>query len=144
MSWGNKLIVVFIVFAGLMGTLVYACMQENFELVSKEYYNDELRYQDKIDGATNANKITPVVIGQTAEQVSIQFPKELQGMTAKGEAWFYCATNAGNDRKIPIALSEDGLFTVPKSLLVAARYQVKLYWTIGADKYYTEQTFSVN
>ena len=144
MNWGNKLVFVFIVFAGLMVTLVYNCMQENFELVSKAYYSDELQYQDKIDGANNANKIAPVVIVQTASDVQIQFPKELQGMAAKGEAWFYCPTNAKNDRRIPIAVSEEGLFTIPKNKLVPAHYHVKMFWVAGPDKYFIEQKLRLN
>ena len=51
MTWGNKLLLVFAAFALLIGTLVYKCMQQNFELVSKDYYNDELQLykQKKLD-----------------------------------------------------------------------------------------------
>ena len=54
MNWGRSLILVFIVFAAFMGYLVYRASGTHFDLVSKEYYKDELRYQDKIDGFRNA------------------------------------------------------------------------------------------
>lgn len=144
MNWGNKLILVFIAFAGLMGTLVYKCMSTNFELVSKDYYAEELRYQDKIDGMNNANKISEVTIHSGVAQVNINLPKELHGTAIEGEAWFYCATNASNDRKVKIELNDEGVFVVDKALLAKANYQVKLTWNVGNEKYHAEKDLLLN
>ncbi|WP_018615355.1 FixH family protein [Segetibacter koreensis] len=143
MTWGNKLILVFIGFAVLMSTLVYKCMKQNFELVSKDYYNDELRYQDKIDGVNNANKLSNVQITQIGDEVSIQLPKELNGLATTGKAWFYCATNASNDRKIPVEVNDEGVMVIDKTKLAKANYQVKLSWQTGSDKFYNEQKLEV-
>jgi hypothetical protein len=92
-------------------------MQQNFELVSKDYYNDELRYQDKIDGVNNANKLSGVQIAQTPEDVSIQLPKELNGLATTGQVWFYCPINASNDRRIPLEADEMALLKLTKGNL---------------------------
>lgn len=139
MNWGKGLILVFVAFAALMGTLIYMCMQTNFELVSKDYYTDELRYQDKIDGMNNANRISDVVVTQDGDNINIQMPKELDGQLLKGEAWFYCSTKAANDRKLPLQVDDNGMFVVQKSLLAAAPYTVKLTWQVGEEKYHTEK-----
>src|SRR3954471_5698610 len=143
MTWGNKLLLVFVGFAFLIGTLVYKCMQQNFELVSKDYYNDELRYQEKIDGVNNANKLSSIQIAQTSEEVSIQLPKELNGLATIGQAWFYCATNASNDRRIPLAINENGIIKIDKGKLARTNYQVKVSWQTGSDKFYNEQSLKV-
>ena len=143
MSWGNKLLVAFLVFGALIGTLVYKCMQENFELVSKDYYADELRYQDKIDGASNASKISAVKVSTTANDVAIQLPKELNGKIIKGEAWFYCATNASYDRRLPIAINEEGVMLVEKNKLAKTNYTLKLNWQNNEEQFYSEQSFSL-
>lgn len=144
MTWGTKLLMVFGCFALLMSTLVYMCMKQNFELVSKEYYKDELRYQDRIDGMNNANKIGKVAITEDNEKVAIQLPKEVQGLTIKGHALFYCPVNSKNDRAIPLEVNDEGLMLIEKSKLAKANYQVKLNWQIGDDQYYIEQNLSVN
>ncbi len=143
MNWGNKLVLVFVAFAALMGTLVYKCMNQNFELVSKDYYGDELRYQDKIEGMNNANRVSDVTINNGVEQVSIQLPKELKGLVVEGEAWFYCSSNSANDRKLPITTNEEGVFIVEKSKLAKAAYTVKLTWKVGEDKYHSEQLLAL-
>ncbi|OYZ47929.1 MAG: hypothetical protein B7Y19_07425, partial [Sphingobacteriales bacterium 24-40-4] len=54
MNWGNKLVVVFVAFALFMGYMVYRALSTKYDLVSKDYYKDELRYQERIDGVKNA------------------------------------------------------------------------------------------
>lgn len=144
MSWGNKLLLAFIVFAALMGTLVYMCTQENFELVSKDYYADELRYQDKIDGTNNANKLSDVVISQTDHELLLNLPKEHAGLAIKGDLWFYCPTNAGYDRKMPLQVNPEGQMQISKSALAHAAYRVKITWQSGSEKFYKEVDLKVS
>jgi len=139
MTWGNKLLIAFIAFGALIGTLVYKCMQGNFELVSKDYYNDELSYQDKIDGTNNAAKLSTVQVLEEDATVAIQLPKELNGKPVKGEAWFYCANNSANDRRIPVAVNDEGVMLIDKSKLANTTYLLKLNWQSGDEKFYSEQ-----
>ncbi len=143
MNWGNKLVVVFIVFAAGIGTLVYKAMTTKFELVSKDYYSDELRYQDKIDGQKNAAAISHVQISQDAEALLIDLPTEMKGMAITGEAWFYCKTDAVKDRKIKLAIDANGRQVIMKKQLTKGPYELKLNWQAGTNKYYTEQNIIV-
>lgn len=143
MSWGNKLLLVFIAFAMLMGTLVYKCTQQNFELVSADYYNEELRFQDKIDGENNANRLSNLSITQTTDRLIIQMPKEQMGSAISGQLWFYCGSNASFDRKIPLAVNDQGQMIIEKSALVKTNYLIKTTWESGKEKYYKEVTVNV-
>ena len=144
MTWGTKLLLAFAAFALLMSTLVYKCMHQNFELVSKDYYTDELRYQEKIDGMNNASQIGKVYIKENNEKVSIQMPREIEGLAIKGNALFYCNADSKNDRNIPLHVTDGGLMLIDKSRLAKAAYTVKLSWQTGKEHYYTEQNFTVN
>jgi hypothetical protein len=143
MTWGNKLLLVFAAFATLMSVMVYKCMHQKFELVSNDYYNEELRYQDKIDGMNNSNKISEVQIKEEGRQINIQLPKEVQGLALTGQALFYCPTDSQKDRKIPVQVNDEGLMIVDKAKLSKAHYLVKLNYQVGNDKYYTEQYLTV-
>lgn len=145
MNWGNKLVVVFILFAILMATLVYKAVNTKFELVSKDYYKDELRYQDRIDGRNNAALIGKVAVTQDAEALTIGLPYEMKGVKVEGEAWFYCKTDAERDRKIALAVDTSGKQLILKSQLTkGTTYELKLNWQAGDQKYYTEQIVNVN
>lgn len=144
MSWGNKLVIVFIVFAGLMATLVYKATNTKYELVSKEYYKDELRFQDKIDGVNNASKLSSVSVSQDAEQLVLNLPKEVKGLSSKGEIWLYCSTDEKKDKKIPLQVDDSGRQYIMKNTLAKGNYQLKLNWNANGTAYYTEQNLTIN
>ncbi len=144
MNWGNKLIIVFLLFAVLMSTLVYKSVTTKYDLVSKDYYKDELRYQDKIDGMANAAKVSDIGIAQDKEAVILALPKELKGERLQGEVWFYCATDDRKDQRFPLAVDTTGKQIFLKSSLSKTNYKVKLNWkTAGNTLYYAEKEVTV-
>lgn len=144
MNWGNKLVIVFIVFAGLMATLVYKAVNTKYELVSSDYYKDELRYQDKIDGVNNANKISSISVNQDATQLILDLPKEVKGIKTEGEIWLYCGSDASKDRKIALQVNESGRQLIAKNRIAKGKYQLKLTYKSGGTNYYNEQSLTVN
>jgi hypothetical protein len=118
-------------------------MKQNFELVSKDYYAEELRYQDKIDGMNNANKIGAVSVTERAGGIAIQLPKEVQGLATTGQVHFYCPEDSKKDRKIELAVNDEGLMLIDKAKVTKANYVVKVTWQNGKDKYFSEQTLAI-
>ena len=53
-SWGNKIFILYTTFAISMIVLVYKCCQTNYDLVSANYYDEELAYQQLIDGSARS------------------------------------------------------------------------------------------
>ncbi|MBL0882334.1 MAG: FixH family protein [Chitinophagaceae bacterium] len=139
MNWGNKLVLVFIAFAGLMFVLVYNAMHTRYELVSKDYYQDELRYQEKIDGKYNASTVSDISFQIDQQYLILQMPKEFIGKALKGDVWLYCKTDAIKDLRLPLTANSDGMQFIPKNKLKASKYILKLSWEFAEKKYYTEQ-----
>lgn len=147
MSWGNKLVLVFVAFAALIGTLVYKSMNTKFELVTKDYYKEELRYQQKIDGARNASQLSAVAVKQDSSFVTVVMPSELKGKSLSGEVVFYCGSDAGKDLAMPLKLDAQGdqlVQLVSKKLLAQGAYQVKLRWQANDSTYYVEKQININ
>lgn len=144
MNWGYKLTIVFVGFALLIGTLVYKCTQQQYDLVSEDYYDQELKYQDKIDGSKQAATISPVTILQTANDVIIKMPEELKGEAIEGEVWLYCASKASDDLKLPLNVGYDGIMNVSKNKIAGSNYTAKISWSSGSVKYYKELPFIVS
>jgi len=142
MSWGNKLVLVFVVFVALMATLVYKAVNTKFELVTKDYYKEELRYQDKIDGAANAKTAGEIKLLQDAATVTLQLPESLSTSTAEGDAWFYCKTDAAKDLRMPVKI-EDGQYTFDKASLAKGSYQLKLQLISNEKQYYYKEYITV-
>jgi len=67
----------------------------------------------------------------------------INGRVVTGEAWFYCATNASNDRKIPLKVDNEGVMMIDRNVLAKTNYLVKLNWQSGNEKFYSEQAIQL-
>ncbi len=140
MNWGRSLILVFIVFAAFMGYLVYRASGTHFDLVSKEYYKDELRYQDKIDGFRNAAAMDAVQLRVDSTGIlQIRFPEQMKGKPVVGSLWLYCKTDAGKDLHIPLAEDTTGMRVINVSGKASGKYLAKLHWEVLRVPYEFEQ-----
>lgn len=143
MNWGAKIAIVFISFTLLIGFLVYKSVHTKIDLVSNEYYKDELHFQQQINGTNNANAISAVQVIPTDSLITIIFPQEVKHSNIHGEAWFYCKTNADYDKKLAIAANENGVMTVNKNNLFKTNYILKLKWMANNTNYYSEKNINL-
>lgn len=144
MNWGNKLLLTFLVFAAGMGFLVYRSVTTNFELVEKDYYKQELRYQQQIDGTRAANQLTTAItLEQNANGIHLQLPAEMKEKNLSGEVWFYCAYNEKQDKKFSLQTNSEGLQSFPLQELEPGNYTVKVNWKEGTNSYYAEKTMMI-
>ena len=138
MSWGNKLLIAFIVFGCMIGYMVYKAVETPTNLVSDEYYKDELKFQDRIDASNNAKKLDSVQVVQNSGTISITLPAAMKGTSITGEAYFYCKTDPAKDKHL--MLSTDSLSTsFNKDELPKGNLLLKLSWKSGNENYYVEQ-----
>ena len=71
-GWGTKITLLYLAFVVLIVTLVTKSMHQTFDLVSGDYYNQELKYQDVIDASKNqAGLSAPVRLYQEDKQLLI-------------------------------------------------------------------------
>lgn len=134
----------FIVFGAGMFYLVYRSMNSNFELVEKDYYKSELRYQEVIDGSNRANALTTAVnLQQTDNNIVLQMPEELKSKVISGDVLFYCSYDSKKDRKFQLKISSDGTQLFPQGSITTGNYVVKINWISDKQNYYTEKRLTV-
>jgi nitrogen fixation protein FixH len=144
LNWGHKLTIFICAFAGMILVLVYKSTQTNFDLVTKEYYKDELKFQEVIDGTKRANSLaSKASVTRSDAGIEIQLPAEMKGLTVSGTAWFYCAADAKRDVKLPLAVDADAKQQLGSKSLLPGRYTVKLNWTAGQQQYYSETSLDI-
>jgi len=145
LNWGHKVMLGFFAFAGMIAYLVFQSVHTRYDLVSKEYYKDELQYQQVIDGTSEANRLScKPVVSQTDNTVIIHLPGEMKQATVTGNIWFYCAANAQKDRKMPLQLNIDAEQIINKRQFVPGNYTAKINWEANGVKYYAETPLTIN
>ena len=61
MNWGYKILTVYIIFIAGILLLVFKSSTQNQDLVTKDYYEQELKYQQVIDATERANALSSEV-----------------------------------------------------------------------------------
>lgn len=145
MNWGHKIIIVFVVFAAGILTLVTKSMRTRIDMVTPDYYTEELKYQQVIDGKENAGRLSaPVSISQKETGVLISFPPELRNQPITGKLTFYRPSDSGKDVFIPLQPDLQGQQFINRKLFIRGQYKVKVAWTMNNLPYYQEQSVNIN
>ncbi len=135
---------VFIVFGAGMFYLVYRSVSTRFELVEKDYYKQELRYQQVIDGKREAGNLSAAVsVAQTEKGISLLLPEEMKNKKLSGEIWFYCAYDESKDRKFKLETDADATQSFPPDQVQPGTYTIKIRWADEQKNYYTEKYIEV-
>lgn len=144
MNWGKSIVLVFVLFAGFIGTMVYLMIRERIDLVSENYYQNEIEYQQQIDRVSNARRIHGSLNSTTSmtyladqQQVVFVLPNALQ----KGEITFYRPGDSQQDFRVPIAAKHPARQVVPTKSLAKGSWRVQFTWSDGQREYYKEEQF---
>jgi hypothetical protein len=144
LNWGARIALLYVVFVGLIVTLVVASMRQSFDLVTPDYYDQELKYQDVIDAGKNqATLSSPIVLEATEQVVNIKFPDEFRGNTLKGTVLFYSPINSTWDKKFDIVAAGNAM-TIPRTAVRTTNYKVKIAWETSGKKYYQESELNLS
>ncbi len=139
LSWGYKIAFVYIVFVAGMGFLVFKASSEKFDLVTKDYYDQELKYQEVIDQAANTAKLsTSLIVEKYASELSISFPAEMRNKEKIIDFYLYYPADAKRDFRKSININENE-FTQPLPAAMKGKYELKLSWEVDGVKYYFEK-----
>lgn len=141
MNWGHKIIIVFTLFAAGMLTLVIKSMRTRVDMVTADYYAEELKYQQNIDARQQAKRLTaPVSIAQASDSLEITFPPECAAVT--GEVVFYRPSDSRRDFTMPLAL-KDGKLRVSRDRFDRGNYRIRCSWKMEGTPYFQETQFFV-
>ena len=126
----------FIGFALFIGTLVFICVRQDINLVSVNYYQEELVHQQKMDQQQNMVELKeqPVIILEN-EQVKLTFAG-LNKLT-KGELKLTRPSDAKLDQHFK--LNQDTQQNFPLRISEKGLYRVTMQWTMNGKDYYLEK-----
>lgn len=140
-SWGHKLTIAFIAFALFILMMVYKSVRADFQLVSADYYKEELNYQQVIDGTGRANNLpTPLTVTQNENELIIQLPLQMNAANTTGIIWLYCPADEKKDRKLNLTVDENGKQSIAVNKIIPAAYIVKVNWQTNGQQFYNEQS----
>jgi hypothetical protein len=139
--WPLGIIVTLVLFAsGTVGLIVMACSQKT-ELVSSNYYEQEIRYQTRIDSLGRAQQLgtrASVTYDAASRHITISLPAE-QARRAAGQIQLYRPSAAGLDQELKLEPGPDGVQTLEAKDLLPGPWKVRVSWTVEGQEYLIDQ-----
>ena len=137
-NWGTGIVIAFVLFiAFIMYFVINMNLNKKYDhdLVTEDYYQEELLHQNEIDKVNNAKKLKENVSWKkTDDGILISFPKDLDYTNIMGNVFLYRPSNKKVDFEIPISLSDHYLL-IPKTSLLNGRWNIKVDWKYNGKSY---------
>ncbi len=142
MSIGKWIVVAFVLFAGFIATLVVVCMRQDISLVSKDYYKEELAYQQQITRINNTARLTTKPVVRVTNRALV-ITLDSTNRVDRGEVKLFCPSNARMDRTF--TLNQDSNLSTGFDLtgLQTGMYRVKFSWTLHGKDFYHEEIINL-
>ncbi|CAN5497376.1 hypothetical protein BH09BAC4_BH09BAC4_14670 [soil metagenome] len=138
MNWGKSIVLVFILFAGFIGTMVFLMTRQHVDLVRDDYYQDEIAYQQHIDRLARTARLpqAPTLdIDPIRQELNLSMPVGWQ----QGTLTFYRPSSRQQDQRITLS---PGQHSVSIARLGKGLWRAQLNWSAGGQSYFHEQTFT--
>jgi hypothetical protein len=135
MKW---VVAAFVFFGLFIGTLVVICVREDVNLVSGDYYQQELNHQEKITQQVNANQLSEKPqLSFENNAVKLLFP--FSSSMEKGELHVMRPSDDRLDQRFELNPMEGDSQLFPLKVWQKGLYRVSLTWTMEGKDYYFEK-----
>lgn len=141
MDWGKGIVITLILFVSMMVGLVIICVkQDDIHLVTQNYYEEEIKYQDKIDQMVNANSLDykVMVYDSQLKKVDLKLP-----VGSKGTLHFFRPSDARLDQKITFDVINLNTNGFDLTSLKPGYWRVKLTWSENGVDYFHEEKINI-
>jgi len=140
--WPAGVIAAFVLFiSGTIALVALACSHRN-ELVSADYYADEVKFQDQLDRVGRAQSQASrasIAYDAVGRRILISLPTEQREASTRGQVQLYRPSEAGLDYQVALELDNAGIQTLDAAALKPGLWKVKVAWTVRGQEYYLDE-----
>lgn len=142
MNWGYKILVVYVVFVAGILFMVFKSSGEKTDLVTSDYYAQELKFQDKIDQEKHTQALSgPIRYELRGEQLVVYFPTDFRGKKITGTITIYCPADQNLDVQKGFMVTDSPVtIGIPSGIINA--FELQIDWQAeGVDYYFKEKIY---
>ncbi|MCE7054840.1 FixH family protein [Algoriphagus sp. AGSA1] len=141
MNWGKGIFLTILAFVALiMAMVIFSVRMEGIELVTENYYEEEINYQDRIDNSTSANALDRTVISYDSQLnvLILDLP-----IGTRGELQFFRPSDSSLDQEIKLEVNQSGMTKVSLKDLKPGYWKIQLKWEENGVDYYQEKKINL-
>ncbi|HUS37671.1 MAG TPA: FixH family protein [Verrucomicrobiae bacterium] len=128
--WPYAIGLYFVLFISAMTMWIIFAVRNDHQLVRKDYYEQELKYQSELDSFERA-AVVNIQIAYQPETRLLTFTFQQE---ATGTIHFYRPSNVRSDRQVPLAL-QNGVQTIDVRAFDPGLWQVRLHWSANGAEF---------
>ena len=137
-TWGHGIVAALLAFVVFILSLIIYFTQtmQNSELITDNYYQEELQYQQVIDAKNRAYVLQekPQVAVQQ-DGVKITFPEQLGKVAHHLNFYLYRTDDKNLDIKKEFQLENQQFHLIPANILKTGSYTLRLMWQENGEQY---------
>ncbi len=144
--WPIVISIIYISFMSVFIGIVIFSTFNKVDLVTEDYYEQEIKYQQQIDRISRTNSLSVPVnwyYDKNKRQIKIQFPEEINFKDVEGNILFFRPSDAKQDKVIALRLSSENSQTISTQHLVPGLWKLKIFWQVMQTEFYTEGTLII-
>ncbi|HEY4650915.1 MAG TPA: FixH family protein [Pontibacter sp.] len=143
--WPYMIVLAMVLFMGYIAMFVYKAMNQDVDLVSKDYYQQEVQYQQQIDKVRRTQALGDVMLNYNADQhaILLQLPATYAGKSLTGTITLFRPSDDTMDKQLPLQLGRDQSQLLETADLQSGLWKVRVDFSDGEATYYTEKTIQL-
>lgn len=143
MSWGKKITILYLSFVALIVTLVVLCFGQKIELESKDYYSQELKFQDRIEAISNEKNLASTFSHEVnSNALILKADSSLFGKGFEGSINFFRPSDSSKDVKLKMNFNNNQQI-IPTNKLIHGVYKMQLSWVSNGISYFKEDVIFI-
>ena len=145
MNWGLKITILYAGFVVLILSMVFRTFGYKVDLVSADYYDQELKFQDRINGTKKTDSLH--LVFQTEAKggmVSMIYPAQWQGKQVDGKILFYRPSDSALDLSYAARPGEKGVQVFTSGKFRRGSYRMVCDFKVEGQKYCYEEILFMN
>lgn len=139
MSWGKKIALLYISFVTLIVSMVAMAMNQRVDLVASDYYEQEIKYQNKIHKIERTRALNSSLKWEIEDdKIKFIFPSEMTEKLKSASVYFFRPSNAEMDQKIELNNDTTSIRIINTEKLSKGIYKIQIDWKALEEEYYNE------
>jgi hypothetical protein len=127
-------------------TFVTFCSQHPADLISPNYYEDEVRYQAQIDRMKLTQQQAAgasVSYDAATKHIKLSLGSDKSGSKASGQILLYRPSALNQDRQLQLNLNTKGEQILDGASLLPGLWRVRVSWTMDQNQYFIDRQIVV-
>lgn len=130
---------VLVAFVSMMIYFAVRSVKTSLPLVTEKYYEEEIKYQDKINKQQNESSLEQkLVISSQNNKLLITVPETYQASSVTGNVKLYFPADEKKDKEIPLNIVNGNIQEIDVTGLKGL-YTVQVDWNYESKDYFTEK-----